>query len=118
MEGFKFMAEMGASMASERLASVAEQAREQARLASELAQQRAHEAAARVQSRASEMATMANTMTTTLAGQGVPSRWAVARGRWWRSARASTARGMGIRVYGAGKPGACRRLPQERLLYP
>ena len=60
MEGFKFMAEMGASMASERLASVAEQAREQARLASELAQQRAQEAAARVHSRASEMATMAN----------------------------------------------------------
>lgn len=60
MEGFKFMAEMGASMASERLASVAEQAREQARLASELAHQRAQEAAARVHSRASEMATMAN----------------------------------------------------------
>ena len=53
MDNFRFMAEVGASMASERLNSVAEQARQ----ASERAQQQAQEAASRMQNRASEMAT-------------------------------------------------------------
>jgi len=53
MDNLKFMAEMGASMASERLSSVADQARQKAAEA----QAQAAEAASRMQDRASEMAT-------------------------------------------------------------